>query len=140
MSKRPRLVQRDDASSSSLSLVARTPFSLQILEDPPYVIDVLSFSHCYAAAGSDSSIKLYDRSTLKLLRDLPSAATSNGSLKSIAKTNGGEEALIATYENGHIDIFDLRSGNGSANSQIKLKGRLQSLKFQLADKLISFSC
>ena len=115
MSKRPRLLQRG-STSPSLSLAARTAFSPQISQDPPYVIDVLSFSQVYAAAGSDSSIKLYDKSSLQCL----TSVGSSGTLKSIAKTSGGEEALIATYENGAVEIFDLRSG--ATSSQIKLKG------------------
>lgn len=118
MSKRPKLAHAYDAGSS-MSLAARAAFSPQIIDSPPYVIDVLSFSHYYAAASSDSTVALFDRASLKRIRDLP--ASSNGSLKSIAKTSSAEEALVATYENGCVEIFDMRSQ--ASDPQIKLKGR-----------------
>lgn len=81
--------------------------------------DILSFSQAYAAASSDSIVKLFDKSTLRCLRELP-RIPAGPALKSIAKTNGSEEGLITTYEDGSVHMYDLRSDVSS--SRLTLRG------------------
>ena len=128
MSSRPGLSR--NVANAPLSVVARAEFTPQAPSSSapsddsgpqvPYVTDVVTFSATYAAAGSDSRIVFYDRATLQPVREI--RPDGNAALKSISgSSNGSEEALIATYEDGRVGIFDARASG--SEPQLVLRGR-----------------
>jgi len=104
-SSRPTL--RHNQANIPLAVSRKVPFSRNH-EEPPYVINVLSLTKYYAAAGSDSHIRLFDKTTLALSRVIPPVDEASF-LTSVTKSNGSDEALIATYANGKVYLFDLKS-------------------------------
>lgn len=135
--QQPHLVR--NTSNTPLGLSAGVPFTpgFQSRSDeddgPPYVFDILPFSAGYMAAATDSRLKYLDRTSLKTIRTFETArsASENDRLTHISGRRSssstdleGQEMLLASYANGCVNLFDMRSASSptSFDPQIRLKG------------------
>jgi hypothetical protein len=107
----------------------------------PYVTDILSFSNSYAALNSESIIKYFDKGTLKTIGEI--RAPPGQIIRSIAKTNASnnneEEALMVTYEDGRIAIYDARLPGNEPRMILKGESRMDSQAFDTCYALLLMS-
>lgn len=136
MALRPSLLH--NADNTPLSLTSRMTFSTtrparsyakqeadseDSTSSIPYVTDILSYSSFYIAVNTENIIKFLHKETLKSLREI--RIGNDTVIRSIAKIDGPEEALMVTLENGSVAIYDVR--DQSTTPRMGLKGRSQYL-------------
>lgn len=126
MSDKPTLVL--NRANVPLRMARKIPFS-HGQQEPPYVINVLSFGRFYAAAASDSHIRLYDKATLALSRVIP-PVDSASHLTNMTKSQGPDEALIACYADGKVYLYDLKSQSETPVLTLKGGVLVQSVALQ----------
>lgn len=135
MSARPHLVP--NTTNIPLVLSRKKPFSpFPHAENAPYVLDILSFpfSNIYAASGSDSYIRYFDRITLAKTAEINLAGKAGSRVTHITQSQdgkNGQEMLVASTSDGAVSIFDPRN-QGSSEPQIRLKGEGKVMYSQLS--------
>jgi len=121
------------ASSSSLRLVAQTPFDPSSTSEPPYVLHVVPFNQGYLFGGSDDSIRAFSP-TLQPLGTLKS--TQKGITSLAAGSGKDSNVAFVTARDGTVAGWDLRDLTKEA---FKIKGEsLSVLSEVLRMKLTQF--
>jgi len=105
------------ASTSSLRLVAQTPFDPSSTSEPPYVLHAVPFSQGYLFAGSDDSIRAFSP-TLQPLGTLKS--TQKGITSLAAGSGKDSNVAFVTARDGTVAGWDLRDLTKEA---FKIKGK-----------------
>ena len=120
MASRPCLLL--NSSNQRLSLSRKIPFisEASLSTSRPYVLDLVPFSSSYAALGSDSWIKFFDKQSLQLIREIcPSGKGENDRVISIASSGESGDGIIVAYADGSVGLFDVRIPSNEPQARLK---------------------